>query len=92
MSLPPGLTVKNFRRLIFFLVSFSPFVPPHKSQIFGILFILVSSAVLEKYSDLHANVMLCIFLAVGVVMTASIRNKLKRQNAFENNDAAEELS
>lgn len=61
-------------------------------QIFGILFILISSAVFEKYSDLHANILLCISLVVGVVLTASIRNKLKRQNAFENNDAAEELS
>ena len=60
--------------------SFPPFP---KSQIFGILFTHVSSTVLEKYSDLHSNILLCVCLLIGLVMTASIRNQLKRQNAFE---------
>jgi len=51
-------------------------------QIFGISFTLISSELISKYGDLYSNLLLCICLAIGLLMTARISNQLKRQNAF----------
>lgn len=51
------------------------------AQVFGILFTMVYSEILDTYGDIAANLLMAGFLVVGTVITALIKSDLRRQNA-----------
>lgn len=53
-------------------------------QLFGILFTMFYGWVFERLDHLWANVAMCVALLVGTVMTALIKNDLRRQAAQKN--------
>ncbi|XP_054277209.1 uncharacterized MFS-type transporter C09D4.1-like isoform X2 [Macrosteles quadrilineatus] len=55
------------------------------AQVFGILFTIGSSYVLELIGDLWANAVLCCCLVIGTGLTALIRSDLRRQAAHAKN-------
>ncbi|XP_064097906.1 heme transporter FLVCR2-like isoform X2 [Macrobrachium nipponense] len=57
------------------------------AQFFGILCTMADGQLLAAYGDIAANFLLVIVLAVGVVMTACIKEELKRQAATKKSDA-----
>ncbi|XP_034245936.1 feline leukemia virus subgroup C receptor-related protein 2 isoform X2 [Thrips palmi] len=50
-------------------------------QLFGILFTMFYGWVFERSGHLYANVAMCLALLVGTIMTALIKNDLRRQAA-----------
>lgn len=50
-------------------------------QLFGILFTMFYGWVFERSGHLWANVAMCLALLIGTVMTALIKNDLRRQAA-----------
>jgi FLVCR family feline leukemia virus subgroup C receptor-related protein len=51
------------------------------AQVFGILFTLLYSEILDSYGDIAANLLMAGCLVVGTVITALIKSDLRRQNA-----------
>lgn len=54
------------------------------SQAFGIAFTSTYSVVFQKYSDVWANSVMFVMLAVGTLMVGLIRSDMKRQAAETN--------
>lgn len=50
-------------------------------QVVGILFTMLYSEILNRFSDVAANLLMVIFLIGGLVITAIIKSDLRRQNA-----------
>ncbi|KAK3913646.1 Feline leukemia virus subgroup C receptor-related protein 2 [Frankliniella fusca] len=53
-------------------------------QLFGILFTMFYGWVFERADHLWANIAMCLALLIGTVMTACIKNDLRRQAAQKN--------
>lgn len=51
------------------------------SQVFGILFTMLYSELLENYGDIYANITMAVMLVVGTIITAIIKSDLRRQAA-----------
>lgn len=51
------------------------------AQVFGILFTMLYSEILDSFGDIAANLLMAIFLVVGTIITALIKSDLRRQNA-----------
>lgn len=51
------------------------------AQVFGILFTMLYSEILDAFGDIHANLLMAGFLVIGTVITALIKSDLRRQNA-----------
>ncbi|XP_031437559.1 feline leukemia virus subgroup C receptor-related protein 1 [Clupea harengus] len=50
------------------------------AQIFGILFTLIQGRLSTTYSPLVGNIFLCVWIFVGIILTALIKSELKRHN------------
>uniref|UniRef100_A0A3Q2KST7 Major facilitator superfamily (MFS) profile domain-containing protein n=1 Tax=Equus caballus TaxID=9796 RepID=A0A3Q2KST7_HORSE len=48
-------------------------------QVFGIMFTISQDQIIGKYGAMPANIFLCVFLTLGVVLTAFIKADLRRQ-------------
>lgn len=51
------------------------------AQVFGILFTMLYSEILDTFGDIQANLLMAGFLVIGTVITALIKSDLRRQNA-----------
>ncbi|XP_008062343.1 feline leukemia virus subgroup C receptor-related protein 2 isoform X1 [Carlito syrichta] len=51
------------------------------AQVFGIIFTISQGQIIDKYETMPGNIFLCVFLALGVALTAFIRADLRRQKA-----------
>lgn len=51
------------------------------AQVFGILFTMLYSEILDSFGDVAANSLMAVFLVVGTIITALIKSDLRRQNA-----------
>lgn len=51
------------------------------AQVFGILFTMLYSELLESFGDIAANLVMAAFLVIGCIITAFIKSDLRRQNA-----------
>ncbi|XP_027027858.2 feline leukemia virus subgroup C receptor-related protein 2 [Tachysurus fulvidraco] len=51
------------------------------AQVFGILFTICQGKIIDFYSTLAGNIFLCVFLFLGIIITAFIRADLRRQKA-----------
>lgn len=51
------------------------------AQVFGILFTMLYSEILDSLGDIAANLVMAVFLIVGTIITAFIKSDLRRQNA-----------
>ncbi|KAM7054891.1 choline/ethanolamine transporter FLVCR1 isoform 2-T2 [Molossus nigricans] len=50
------------------------------AQIFGILFTLAQGKLMSDYGPRAGNIFLCVWMFVGIVLTALIKSKLRRHN------------
>ncbi|XP_006890609.1 PREDICTED: feline leukemia virus subgroup C receptor-related protein 1 [Elephantulus edwardii] len=50
------------------------------AQIFGILFTLAQGKLTSKYKPLAGNIFLCVWMLVGIILTALIKSDLRRHN------------
>lgn len=60
------------------------------AQIFGIIFTFASSAIIERYGHLQANLCFIGALIVGVILTVLVKSDLRRQNAHLSNLSPEQ--
>ncbi|GAA6087758.1 feline leukemia virus subgroup C receptor-related protein 2, partial [Tachysurus ichikawai] len=51
------------------------------AQVFGIIFTICQGKIIDFYSTLAGNIFLCVFLFLGIIITAFIRADLRRQKA-----------
>lgn len=51
------------------------------AQVFGILFTMLYSEILDRFGDISANLLMAACLVVGTIITAIIKSDLRRQNA-----------
>ncbi|XP_046506437.1 feline leukemia virus subgroup C receptor-related protein 2-like, partial [Equus quagga] len=51
------------------------------AQVFGIMLTIAQDQIIGKYGAMPANIFLCVFLTLGVVLTAFIKADLRRQKA-----------
>lgn len=51
------------------------------AQVFGILFTMLYSQILDSFGDICANLVMAVFLIIGCIITAFIKSDLRRQNA-----------
>ncbi|XP_075705574.1 choline/ethanolamine transporter flvcr2a-like isoform X2 [Rhinoderma darwinii] len=51
------------------------------AQVFGLIFTTAQGQILERFGVRPGNILLCCFLLVGAVLTAFIKNDLRRQRA-----------
>lgn len=58
------------------------------AQVFGILFTIVYSEILDNFGDITANLLMVAFLIVGTILTAFMKSDLRRQNAHAVNNAS----
>ncbi|XP_058423396.1 heme transporter FLVCR2-like [Diceros bicornis minor] len=59
-------------------------------QVFGIIFTISQGQIIENYGPMPGNIFLCVFLTLGVVLTAFIKADLRRQKA--NKETPENVS
>ncbi|XP_054443596.1 heme transporter FLVCR1 [Pteronotus mesoamericanus] len=50
------------------------------AQIFGILFTLAQGKLTSEYSPMAGNIFLCVWMFVGIILTALIKSDLRRHN------------
>ncbi|KAG7328492.1 hypothetical protein KOW79_008436 [Hemibagrus wyckioides] len=51
------------------------------AQVFGIIFTICQGKIIDFYSTLAGNIFLCVFLFLGIIITAFIKADLRRQKA-----------
>lgn len=51
------------------------------TQVFGIIFTILYGLMFNTWGDFVANIVLCVTLALGVLLTIIIPNDLRRQKA-----------
>lgn len=51
------------------------------TQVFGVAFTMLYGQLFEKYNDYLANIVMCVVLFIGAILTFIIPNDLRRQNA-----------
>lgn len=62
------------------------------AQIFGIIFTFSSSAIIENYGHLQANLCFIGALIVGVILTVLVKSDLRRQNAHLSNVSSDQAA
>ncbi|KAK6488922.1 feline leukemia virus subgroup C receptor-related protein 1-like [Huso huso] len=50
------------------------------AQVFGIIFTLIQGKLTTDYNPLAGNIFLCVWIFIGVILTALIKSELKRHN------------
>ncbi|KAK3563780.1 hypothetical protein QTP86_034506 [Hemibagrus guttatus] len=62
------------------------------AQVFGIIFTICQGKIIDFYSTLAGNIFLCVFLFLGIIITAFIKADLRRQKANQQSAAESEAS
>ncbi|XP_023696718.2 heme transporter FLVCR1 isoform X1 [Paramormyrops kingsleyae] len=56
------------------------------AQLFGIIFTLIQGRIMTDHNPLAGNLFLCVWIFVGIILTALIKSELKRHNMNSSND------
>ncbi|XP_048841482.1 feline leukemia virus subgroup C receptor-related protein 1 isoform X2 [Brienomyrus brachyistius] len=56
------------------------------AQLFGIIFTLIQGRIMTDHTPLAGNLFLCVWIFVGIILTALIKSELKRHNMNSSNE------